>query len=87
VTFPAARVAIRVTGWAPPMDEPVVAAALPGPEWTVLCVSGPDLVARPADLLAEIAAAVGRRSLHPRVIAGRVQERPHVAANAPKRRS
>jgi hypothetical protein len=63
VAFPAARVAIRVTGWAPPMDEPVVAAALPEPEWTVLCVSGPDLAARRADVLAEIAAAVGRGSM------------------------
>jgi hypothetical protein len=63
VAFPAARVVIRVTGWAPPMDEPVVAAALPGPEWTVLCVSGPDLAARQADVLAEIAAAVGRGSM------------------------
>jgi hypothetical protein len=45
------------------MDEPVVAAALPGPEWTVLRVSGPDLAARQADVLGEIAAAVGRRSM------------------------
>ena len=58
VTFPAARVAIRVAGWSPPVDEPT--AALPGPGWTVLCVSGPDLAARPGEVLAEIAAAVGR---------------------------
>ena len=63
VAFPAPRVAIRVTGWAPPMAEPVVAAAVPGPGWTVLCVSGPDLAARPADVLAAIAASVGRRSM------------------------
>jgi len=63
VTFPAARVAIRVTGWAPPMDEPVPAAALPGSGWTVLGVSGPDLAARPADVLADIAVAVDRRSM------------------------
>jgi hypothetical protein len=63
VTFPAARVAIRVTGWAPPTDGPVVAAAQPGPGWTVLRVSGPDLAARPGEVLAEIAAAVGQRTL------------------------
>jgi hypothetical protein len=60
VTFPAARVAVRVTGWSPPVDEPT--AALPGPGWTVLCVSGPDLAARPGGVMAEIAAAVGRRA-------------------------
>jgi hypothetical protein len=64
VTFPAARVAIRVTGWAPPVDESAVAAARLGQQCRVLCVSGPDLVARPGEVLAEIAAAVGRRSMN-----------------------
>jgi hypothetical protein len=63
VSFPAARVAIRVTGWAPPVDEPAV--AWPGPEWSVLRVSGPDLVLRPGEVLAEIVAAVGRSSTNP----------------------
>jgi hypothetical protein len=83
VTFPAAWVAIRVTGWAPPVDEP--AAALPGQGWRVLNVSGPDLIARPGEVLAEIAAVVGRRSMDRRLIAGRVQKRPDVAADAPNR--
>lgn len=60
VTFPAARVAIRVTGWVPVVDEPTV--VLPGSEWRVLRVSGPDLADRPDEVLAEIAAAIGARS-------------------------
>jgi hypothetical protein len=97
VSFPMARVAVEVTGWAWPVDEPVPRraaapdgpgraghpagpgpatqpaghgwptqpagpgrATLPaGPGWTTLHVGWPDLVSRPRQVLADIAAAAG----------------------------
>ena len=53
VTFPSARVAVAVTGWAQPMVAPI-----PAPGWTVRCFAWSDLVSRPRWVQAEIAAAV-----------------------------
>jgi very-short-patch-repair endonuclease len=57
--FPAARVAIEVTGWARPVDQRRVRPdrlRLAG--WTVLRFGLPELLSRPQGVLAEIRAAV-----------------------------
>jgi hypothetical protein len=65
VTFPTARVAVEVTGWAPaPYELPTRSdrssrAVLTERGWTVLSFTWADLVARPHGARAEIAAALG----------------------------
>ncbi|MFC5232806.1 hypothetical protein [Pseudonocardia zijingensis] len=58
VVFPAARVAVEVTGWVP-------AASRAHPGWHVVRVDRTGIAERPAAVLGTIAAAVGRDVHHP----------------------